>query len=243
MSKLPSVTKGTEAISSGLQESAAAASNVEPSFRKTSFQCPRCSVVSMHWWESLHIKRVAQQRLGFEELADIALSRCVACQGRSFWLDQKLVYPTTNVRHSTPPDLPEAARKDFEEAAAVANASPRAAAALLRSCVEGICMSVANKKKFEDAIRKLEAEGIPQGIVKAMDVVRLTGNGALHAGVLYGEDDEATVGLLFKLVETIVSWAVTQKRQLDELYKQMPPGALEQIEKRRAKQSREQPQE
>ena len=68
-----------------------------------------------------------------------------------------------------------------------------------------------------------------------MDVVRTNGNEALQAGRLYGDDDAATVSLLFRLVRSIVAWAITEQRVLQELYQQIPPEKREHIEKRRAK--------
>lgn len=66
-----------------------------------------------------------------------------------------------------------------------------------------------------------------------MDVVRLTGNSALHAGVLYGSDDAKTVAILFRLARTVVGWAITEKRELEELYQSIPAEKREHIQKRR----------
>jgi hypothetical protein len=129
------------------------------------------------------------------------------------------------------PDMPEAVQRDYEEAAAVASASPRAAAALLRMCIEGLCKEVAGKPKFDAAIAELVRRGIPVEIQLAMDVVRANGNEVMQAGRRYGDDDHATVSILFRLANSIVTWAITEKNQLRELYEKIPQEKREHLER------------
>ncbi|WP_292634480.1 DUF4145 domain-containing protein [Mesorhizobium sp.] len=158
-----------------------------------------------------------------EQIADLGISQCVACGGRALWFEGTLVYPSQSGDHPIPQDLPPQLQKDFEEAAAVAGASPRAAAALLRMCIEGLCKFVAHKDTFNDAVYELEKQGVPKQIAVAMDVVRMTGNEALHASRLYGADDATTVAILFRLANSIVQWAITDKKQLQELVAEIGP--------------------
>jgi hypothetical protein len=112
---------------------------------------------------------------------------------------------------------------------------PRAAAGLLRACIESICREATGKRNLNDAIAQLESEEVPQEIIDALDVVRVTGNGALHAGILYGDDDAVTVGRLFTLVETIVHWTLTRRRLISEMRNKLPAEKLRQIDERRTK--------
>ena len=100
-------------------------------------------------------------------------------------------------------------------------------------CIESLCKEVTGKRKFDDAIRELERQGIPKEIATAMDVVRLTGNEVLHAGQLYGSDDAKTVARPFRLASLIVNWAITEKRELQELVAAIPKDRLERIEQQR----------
>lgn len=210
-----------------------------PGFRKLKYRCPRCDVVATQSWTVLHHKVNKKTATGYmtldESISDLALSTCAACNARCLWFESELVYPSNSTDHPVPADLPAEVRKDFEEAAAVAGASPRAAAALLRMCIEGLCKKVADKPKFEDAILELEQQGIPKPITVAMDVVRLTGNEALHGGTLYGSDDAKTVATLFRLASLIVSWAITEKKELQELVSSIGPEKFARIEKQRQK--------
>ncbi|WP_213565259.1 DUF4145 domain-containing protein [Microvirga sp. 3-52] len=151
------------------------------------------------------------------------------------WFEKQLVHPEDNDAPPVSPDMPAELRRDYEEAAAIFSKSPRAAAALLRMCVEGLIKKVTEKDSFDKAITALQARGLPSQIQLALDVIRQNGNEVLHAGQLYGEDDEATVAMLFKLVNSVVTWSITEQRQLQELYEQIPEAKRKHLEDRRAK--------
>ncbi|BCG81421.1 DUF4145 domain-containing protein [Mesorhizobium sp. 113-3-3] len=210
----------TTQITSGLRD-APVEGDYTPKFRKTKFKCPRCPVIAAQTWTVPYKKEHKQfnQKLVAldEQISDLGISQCVACGGRSLWFEGTLVYPSQSGDHPIPQDLPPQLQKDFEEAAAVAAASPRAAAALLRMCIEGLCKFAAQKDNFNDAVYELEKQGVPTQITVAMDVVRMTGNEALHASRLYGTDDATTVSILFRLANSIVQWAITDKKQLEGL--------------------------
>ncbi|MER9373658.1 DUF4145 domain-containing protein [Mesorhizobium sp. M0491] len=224
MATLPSTE--TIDITSGLRD-APVQGDYTPGFRKTRFKCPRCPVVSLQTWTIPYKKdfKMVGGRNGHVEeiIADLGISKCVACGGRSLWFEGTLVYPSHSGDHPIPQDLPPQLQKDFEEAAAVADASPRAAAALLRMCIEGLCKFVTQKDNFDDAVHELEKQGVPKQITVAMDVVRMTGNEVLHAARLYGSDDPGTVAILFRLANSIVQWAITEQKQLQELVTQIGP--------------------
>ncbi|RWM97685.1 MAG: DUF4145 domain-containing protein [Mesorhizobium sp.] len=211
----------------------------KPEFNGKKFKCPRCSVVAAQAWTGIFKKTPQRTPNGYVArevmISDLGLSTCDACGASCLWFEGQLVYPSQAIAHQVPEDLPAEVRKDFEEAAAIAGASPRAAAALLRMCIEGLCKKVAGKDKFEDAIVELERQGIPTPVTVALDVVRLTGNEALHGGRLYGSDDAKTVATLFRLASLIVSWAITEKKELQELVSSIGPEKFARIEEQRQK--------
>lgn len=73
------------------------------------------------------------------DLANIFVSQCYSCGDIAIWRHDVLLYPPA--RHDVAPnsDLDAEIRLDFDEARAVFPASPRAAAALLRLCVQKLC--------------------------------------------------------------------------------------------------------
>ena len=146
-----------------------------------------------------------------------------------------MVYPA--VRHSEPPndDLPEEIKPDYNEASTVLPLSPRAAAALLRLCIQKLCQFVLKHDRTGNLnldIGKLVERGLDKRIQRALDVVRVIGNEAIHPGVLDLRDDIDTANELFTLVNLIADAMITQPKRLDAMYEKIPPEKREQIERR-----------
>ena len=74
-------------------------------------------------------------------------------------------------------------------------------------------------------------KGLPATVQKSLDVVRVTGNNAVHPGQIE-TDDQEVVGALFTLVNVIVEYMVALPKRVGDLYSTLPAGALEQIKKR-----------
>lgn len=70
------------------------------------------------------------------EMANLNLSRCFSCEGFAVWVEDTLIYPVRQTAITHHEDMPPEIKKDFEEAASIVNQSPRAAAALLRLCIQ-----------------------------------------------------------------------------------------------------------
>jgi hypothetical protein len=129
-----------------------------------------------------------------------------------------------------PPDV----RADFLEANEIVDKSPRGAAALLRLCIQKLMVHLGGKgKNINDDIASLVQEGLDNRIQKALDVVRVVGNGAVHPGQIDFEDDKTIATKLFGLVNVIVESQITQRRHIEEMYKEIVPESVKaQIEKR-----------
>jgi len=129
--------------------------------------------------------------------------------------------------------MPEDVLADYREAADVFARSPRASAALLRLAVQKMCVALGKSgKNINDDIAALVRDGLPARIQKALDVVRVIGNNAVHPGEISIEDKPETAQALFGLLNLITDAMITQPRQIDELYGALPKGAREQIDKR-----------
>jgi hypothetical protein len=90
-------------------------------------------------------------------------------------------------------DMPADVRSDFAEAAAIVDISPRGAAALLRLAVERLMPHLeAKAKNINDGIGQLVARGLDPKIQKALDVLRVIGNEAVHPGQIDLKDDKTT---------------------------------------------------
>lgn len=129
--------------------------------------------------------------------------------------------------------MPADVASDYEEARVVADLSPRSAAALLRLALQRLCKHLGEPgKNINDDIGSLVKLGLNPSIQRALDVLRITGNNALHPGELDVRDDRILVGKLFALLNVIVQQMITQPREIEELWGQMPEGAREAVQKR-----------
>ncbi|RUW71029.1 MAG: DUF4145 domain-containing protein [Mesorhizobium sp.] len=133
------------------------------------------------------------------------------------------------------PDLPDDVRADYDEAGLVLNTSPRSAAALLRQAVQRLCAHLGEKGKNIDAdIAALVQQGLDKRIQKALDIVRVVGNNAVHPGQIDLKDDRATAEKLFGLVNLIADTLISQPKHIDAMFDGLPAGAKQAIEKRDA---------
>lgn len=103
--------------------------------------------------------------------------RCPNCTRGVIQLGGKIVYPTgSGIRPA--PNMPENVRTVFEEAQTIANASPRAACAMLRVCLERLVTAAGGKG--DKLVHKIESLGLTPRMKKLCDACRLVGNEAVH---------------------------------------------------------------
>jgi hypothetical protein len=152
------------------------------------------------------------------------------------WLEEAMIFPSDGNAPLPNPDLPEDIKRDYEEARAILNRSPRGAAALLRLAIQKLCKFLGEPGIDINAdIRALVRKGLSEQIQKALDIVRVIGNEAVHPGMIDLRDDPALAGTLFKLVNMIAEKMITEPREIDDLYAGLPEGKREAIDRRDGK--------
>lgn len=163
----------------------------------------------------------------------VAIARCFSCEGLSLWTSRNLAWPAGQRTHLPNEDLPAEVRRDFQEADAIFATSPRGAAALLRLALQKLCDAIEpGHRSINDAIGALVKKGLRVEVQRALDIVRVVGNNAVHPGQLDLKDDAATASQLFNLVNLIADAMISQPRKIEELYQGLPQGALDGITKR-----------
>lgn len=163
----------------------------------------------------------------------LALTQCVACHRMHLWVRGEMVWPSTYL--GVPPanaDLPPEVMADYNEAASVVKASPRAAGALLRLAIEKLCRHVGESGDINAMIGALVKKGLDERLQQALDYVRVVGNEAVHPGQMDLKDDVATASTLFGLVNLIADRLISEPKHVAELYATLPPGKLAGIEAR-----------
>jgi hypothetical protein len=164
---------------------------------------------------------------------NLSLSRCMECNRISIWQHTNLIWPLQNEAPDPNSDLPEDVRADYMEAGLVLGTSPRSAAALLRQAVQRLCKHLGEKgKNIDDDIASLVAKGLDPRVKKALDVVRVIGNNAVHPGQIDLKDDRPTAEKLFGLVNLIADIMISQPKHIDAMFGDLPESSRKAIEKR-----------
>lgn len=210
---------------------------VAPQFQGKAFTCPHCGVYSQVLWENAFQRLTAPGHPNAHREMDIHLSHCHHCRGRMVWFvdgGPHVLYPANITTAPLPHlEMPEDVKRDYLEARDIANASPRGAAALLRLAVQKLCKHLGEPgKKIDDDIKSLVKKGLPERIQQALDIVRVTGNNAVHPGELNVEDNNEIVQSIFSLINLVVDNQIAEPKRIDELYSTLPDGARKAIERR-----------
>ena len=205
---------------------------IPPSHEAEAFNCPHCGVYADQEWSPVSTELRAGFGGGGMHMTDYSASFCRKCTEFSLWFKGGMFHPDLPGVPIPNPDLPEPTRVDYLEAASITNRSPRGAAALLRLCVQKLCVHLGEKGKLNDAIGNLVKRGLPERVQQAMDIVRVTGNEAVHPGRLDLKDDRETAVTLFGLLNFIADRLITQERTMDALFESLPESKKKQIQRR-----------
>ena len=158
---------------------------------------------------------------------------CGFCGGQILWHDGERRWPMGQIGPIAHPEMPEQIASLYDEARTIGAQSPRAAAALLRLALQHLVMDLAGgEKNVNKAIGALVKDGLHVRVQKAMDILRVVGNNAVHPGEIDLEELPDTVEALFSLLNFLVDDSISKPRQIDEVYSALPNSALAAIERR-----------
>jgi hypothetical protein len=212
-----------------------------PTYEGAQFRCPRCNVVAQQEWSEVYMvlgkhpnqpnMLTLNSRLHPAEV--LKVSCCYVCKRFSVWQNMTPVWPSSSQISPPSEDMPVNVREHYEEARSVYNLSPKSAAALLRLAIQHLCIDLGGSgKNINEDIGLLVRNGLPEKIRKALDVVRVIGNNAVHPGLIAIDDNPGVVAALFKLVNMIVDDMITEPAEVQTMFEALPTGAKEAIDKR-----------
>ncbi|NQT01118.1 MAG: DUF4145 domain-containing protein [Planctomycetes bacterium] len=191
----------------------------------------------LDWYSKMSTGLVFLEEHDFKHIYNTAhnlyISKCYNCEKITVWVHDNIVFPPE--KQGIPPnqDLPDEIIKDFEEARAIVGLSPRGAAALLRLCIQKLCVHLGEKGKYIDTdIASLVSKGLNPLVEKSLDIVRVIGNEAVHPGVIDLNDDRDTVNRLFSLINSIADQMITHPKNVEKLYGKLPETKRNAIEER-----------
>jgi len=213
-----------------------------PKYTEEQFHCPHCGVYAKQLWS--HMKTENNYRpndpigenVRFEELMNTewTVSKCTHCSQEIIWFNDKIIYPKKIVVGLPNEDLSEEIKKDYLEAATIFHDSIRSSAALLRLALQKLCKQLGEKgDNINEDIKKLVKKGLNSQIQRSLDILRITGNNAVHPGQINIEEKPKLVLKLFDLINFIAEKMITEPKEIEKLYEdELPKSAKEQIEQR-----------
>jgi hypothetical protein len=201
-----------------------------PQYEEAAFNCPHCGAYANQEWFDV-IRGIKGSVRG--SVNDIDLAYCAHCHNYSLWHLERMIYPSVGTAPLQNPDLPDDIKADYEEARCIVVLSPRGSAALLRLAIQRLCKYLGEKgENLNSDIANLVKKGLPLKVQKALDIVRVIGNNAVHPGQIDLKDDSQTAEKLFGLVNLIAQVMITQPKHVDDLYESLPDNQKEAINKR-----------
>jgi Domain of unknown function (DUF4145) len=204
-----------------------------PDFRKD----PIDEQIVIQWQQAATGRPLLQTRevanYCYYQLVNIHVSRCFSCKEIAIWRYDTLLYPPIRYEIEPNADMDDDIRADFEEARTILDLSPRGAAALLRLCIQKLCNQLGKHGKDLNAdIASLVKDGLDAEIQRALDIVRVVGNEAVHPGTMDLKDDRETAAKLFELVNLIAYDRITRPKTVQALFSGLPHDKTAAIEKR-----------
>ena len=224
---------------------------VAPKFEEKAFTCPYCGTYAQQNWMIYkleingwnntylpihYIKGEGNRNLSadeMEKLTSLSISTCQKCNKYHIWHNDKMLVPTNSSIPMPLEDMPQVVKDLYLEARDVYPISHKSACAILRLAVQHLCKQLGEKgKNINDDIGRLVSKGLPERIQKALDIVRVVGNNAVHPGKMDESDTKLYAEKMFKLLNMIVEDRIVKPKEIDDLFDGLPEGTKKAIEKR-----------
>lgn len=209
-----------------------------PEKNKPSFHCPHCGTYAQQIWSELYAcKQKFQEIYGplilKNEMKPIEASLCMFCNNFTLWQGNILLYPSISSMPSPNSDMPDEIASIYNEAANVFHLSPRSSAALLRLALQKLMIHLGEKgKNINDDIASLVRKGLNPKVQEAADIIRHTGNQAVHPGTIDFNDSSDTASSLFMILNFIVDQLITIPKHIDTYFDDLPKKVKDGIQKR-----------
>jgi len=202
---------------------------IQPAVFKESFTCPHCGVLAKQEWESRGFQFL---HYGESLKNQLRTAKCQHCSDTSVWILEKMYFPETGNAPFPNSEMPEKVKNIYIEAASISNKSPKGAAALLRLAIQVLCKELGEEgENINNDIGELVKKGLPLIVQQSLDIVRVTGNDAVHPGQI-DTDDLNIVNKLFDLINVIIEYMIALPNKVSGLYDTLADRKKDGIEKR-----------
>ncbi|MEN9335765.1 MAG: hypothetical protein RLZZ500_752 [Bacteroidota bacterium] len=205
---------------------------IQPIVYGKSFTCPHCGTIAKQdWWHR------SWDASNYSEKTQnpLKIGTCQHCNKSTVWIVDKMYFPDSGNAPFPNPEMPDSVMRLYTEASAISSKSPRGAAALLRLSIQVLCKELGEDgKNINTDIGNLVKKGLPIIVQQSLDIVRVTGNDAVHPGQI-DTDNPATVGQLFDLVNIIVEYMIALPKKVSGIYSGLPADKVKGINDRDGK--------
>lgn len=202
---------------------------IQPKVFLHSYTCPHCGVIAKQDWRHTQWDGVSHANTSRNVLR---IGSCHHCHKHTLWVGEVMYYPDTGVAPTPNPEMPEAVYKLYQEAASIHTKSPRGAAALLRLSIQILCVELGGEgKNINNDIGSLVKNGLPEIVQQSLDILRVTGNDAVHPGQIDTDDHEVVVQL-FNLVNIIIEYMIALPKKVSGIYSDLPEEKVKGIRQR-----------
>lgn len=158
-----------------------------------------------------------------------SVATCSACQEVSLWVNKEIVYPRQTLVDPPNLDMNQEIKDLYIEASTIVVDSPKGATALLRLALQLLLKQLGKPgKNINNDIKELVAAGLSPKIQRALDLLRVVGNNAVHPGQIDLEDDREIALKLFNILNFIANEMITKPKELDLLYANIVPEETQQ---------------
>jgi hypothetical protein len=153
-----------------------------------------------------------------------AVATCSSCSEITLWVHEELVYPKYTPVAAPNSDMADDVQALYIEASTIVVESPKGATALLRLSLQLLLKQLGKPgKNINNDIKDLVSDGLSPKIQKALDLLRVVGNNAVHPGQIDLEDDRNIALKLFQILNFIADEMITKPKELDHLYEEVVP--------------------
>lgn len=210
-----------------------------PNSTANEFNCPYCNVYSHQIWSELYpINKdisFSWQQVDRRPSGRIRIAECAHCKKSSLWADDNLLIPPVSTIPQPSENMPEEVAEIYREASSVFNVSPRSSAALLRLALQKLLIHLGEDgKNINKDIASLVQKGVPAIVQQASDTIRYIGNQAVHPGEIDFEDNKDSANTLFMIINTIIHYMITQPKEIEKSFNNLPESVKSQIKQRDA---------
>jgi hypothetical protein len=194
-----------------------------------SFTCPHCGTIAQqNWWSAswngTHYPNTSMN--------DLRIGYCTHCGKNTLWIVDKMYFPDSGNVPFPNSEMPQSVKDLYLEAAAVYSKSPRGAAALVRLGIQILCKELGETgKNINNDIAELVKKGLPLIVQQSLDIVRVTGNDAVHPGQIDTDDGEVVIQL-FNLTNVIVEYMIALPKRVSGIYTSLPTDKIDAIKQR-----------